>query len=217
MADLGFLGMRVTGSWPANVQPENYRQLLLLFNPNGTAPLLAIQSFLKTESTDDITIHWATKTLATQRATGTAGSFVYTDSALATPYVSGGVAGNILYVKVTLAFSNHFRAGHTVLARLSTDYRKDTHARVVAVTKNGASSYVTIKLREADPVSGGLALVDTLLVIGNSSDEAGTAPASISYDPEQLDNLCQTFWTTLEISRRMLNTKLRFFDAYQEL
>lgn len=217
MADLGFLGMRVSGSWPTNVQPENYRQMLMLFNPNGMAPLLAVQSFLKSETTDDVTIHWATKTLATQRATGTAGSFVYTDSALSSAYVSGGAVGNTLYVKTSLAQNKHFRAGHTVLLRLSTDYRKDCRAIVVATHQNGASSYVAVKLREADPVSGGLALVDTLLVIGNSNPEAGNAPSSISYDPEQFDNYCQTFWTTLEISRRMLNTKLRFFDAYQEM
>lgn len=217
MADLGFMGMRVTGSWPANVQPENYRQMLLLFNPNGMAPLLAIQSFLKNETTDDITIHWSTKTLATQRATGTAGSFVYTDSALSSAYVSGGVAGTMVYVKVSLAQSKHFRPSHTVLLRLSTDYRKDCRGIVRSVFYNGASSYISVELRQADPVSGGLALVDTILVIGNSSAEAGTAPAAISYDPEEFTNLCQTFWTTLEISRRMLNTKLRPFDAYQEL
>lgn len=217
MADLGFLGMRVTGSWPENVQPENYRQMLMLFNPNGMAPLLAVQSFLKQEKTDDPTIHWYTKTLATQRATGTAGSFVYTDSLLSSAYTSGGVAGTVVFVKTSLAQCKHFRAGHTVMLRLSTDYRYDCRGIVNDVSHNGASSYVSVTLREADPISGGLALVDTILVIGNSNAEAGSAPSAISYDPAPFDNKCQIFWTTLEISRRMLNTKLRAFDAYQEL
>lgn len=214
--DLGFLGMRTTGTWPVNVQPENYRQMLLLFDPNGMMPLTAFQSFSKSEVTDDPTIHWHTKTMATQRATGTAGSFVYTNPTLATPYVSGGTAGTIVYVKTSLAQNNHFIPGHTVLLRLSTDYRYDTHGRVVQVVKNGANSYAAVKLRQNDPISGGLALVDTILVIGKSNPEGGTAPASVSYDPEAFENKCQIFWTTLSISRRMINTKLRSFDAYQE-
>ena len=46
-----FLGMRGTGDWVTNQRPENWRQTLLRLYPNGKAPLTAILSMLKSEST----------------------------------------------------------------------------------------------------------------------------------------------------------------------
>ncbi len=129
MADLGFLGMRATGDWPANVEPENFRMGLLLFFPNGKAPLTAIQSAMGSKSSSSHTIHWFTKTLATQRATGTAGSFIYDDEALSTAYTAAtGVADTVLYAKMTVALSAHFLAEQTVLLRDANDYVADSSA-----------------------------------------------------------------------------------------
>lgn len=216
MADLGFLGMRATGDWPDNVEPENFRMGLLLFYPNGKAPLTAINSAMGSRVATSHTVHWFTKTLATQRATGTAGAFVYDDTALATPYSAAtGVAGTVVYVKMTLAFSGHFRAGQTVLLRDADDYRADTHGYVINVTQAAASSYVSVQLREAD--SQDLATVDTLLVIGNSNTEGGVIPEAISYDPEEFTNIMQITRQPLDISGSEIVEENRTGDPYMEL
>jgi hypothetical protein len=216
MADLGFLGMRATGDWPTNVEPENFRMGLLLFYPNGRAPLTGIQSAMGSQPATSHTIHWFTKTLATQRATGTAGAFVYDDMALTTAYSAAtGVADTVVYVKVTLAQSAHFRVGHQVMLRDADDYRADTQGEVTNVTENGASSYVSVKLDEADQQD--LATVDTLLVIGNVNDEGGTIPEALSYDPEEFTNIQQIFRTPMDISGSDIVEESRIGNFEMEL
>jgi hypothetical protein len=48
-----FLGMRGTGSWATDQRPKSYRELILMLYPNGTAPLTAIMSKLKSEVVTD--------------------------------------------------------------------------------------------------------------------------------------------------------------------
>jgi hypothetical protein len=214
--DLGFLGMRATGDWPTNVEPENFRMGLLLFFPNGRAPLTAINSAMGSQVSTSHTIHWFTKTLVKQRATGTAGAFVYDDAALSVAYsAASGVADTVVYVKVTLDESTNFRVGHDVLLRDANDYAADTHGEVSDVVENGSSSYVAVKLDEADQKD--LAAVDTLLVIGSSHAEGAAIPEALSYDPEEFTNIEQIFRNALDISGSEIAEETRIGDPYLEL
>ena len=87
----GFLGMRGTGDWATDQRPLNWREMILYLYPNGMAPLTAMLSKLKTETTNDPQFHWWTKSLANQAGAVTG---VYTDSALSISYVSGGTSGD---------------------------------------------------------------------------------------------------------------------------
>jgi hypothetical protein len=209
----GFLGMRGTGDWATDQRPMNWRDSILYLYPNGDAPLTALTAKMKSEKTDDPQFHWWTKGLPTQRATLTE---VYTDAALSSAYSTGGVAGTVLYGKVSAADSTHFRIGHQVIFRLSTSYLYDINAKVVAVVANGASSYVACKLLQAD-ASNYVASADTLLVIGNINAEGAPMPDAITYDPTKYYNYTQIFRTPLEITRTARKTKLRTGDAYKEM
>ncbi len=135
-------------------------------------------------------------------------------------YVSGGVAGSVLYIKCSEADSDHFRAGHQVLLRDQSDYEVDVNAKVMAVQKNGASSCITVKLLEADTTtaqSHDISDADRLLVIGNINPEGATMPDAISYDPVKIYNYTQIFRTSLDITRTARQTKLRTGDAYKEM
>lgn len=212
--DLGFLGMRAAGEWPTNVQPENFRQGILLYYPNGKAPLTAIMSAIRTETIDDTTHHWFSKTLATQRAT-LRDSGVYDDAALSVAYSGAtGTEGTIVYCKVSAAQANHFNEGKTVLLRESTDYNSDTHGKVVDVKLDGNDSYVAVKLREDDP--NDLAGADTLMVIGNSNPQGGPSPEAIGYDVEEQTNITQIFKNALDLSGTAISVRYRTGDAYQE-
>src|SRR5690554_2956834 len=64
-------GLRDTSNFVANQRPENWRQTLLLLYPNsaeaGKAPLTALTSLMKEESTDDPVFHWWEKALDDRR------------------------------------------------------------------------------------------------------------------------------------------------------
>ena len=134
-------------------------------------------------------------------------------------YVSGGVAGSILYMRMSADDVAHFRAGHQVLLRDASNYAVDVNAKVIAIAVNGASSYIQVKLLEADDNGGAndLSDCDVALIIGNINAEGATMPSSISYDPVKLYNYTQIFRTPLSITRTARKTRLRTGDAYKEM
>src|SRR3990170_2811715 len=97
---MAFLGMRGTGDWVSNQRPENWREMMLYLYPNGKAPLTALMSKMSSEKTDDPIFHWWQKLLPDQRGTITG---VYTDVGLSSAYTSGGIAGDIIYLKMSAA------------------------------------------------------------------------------------------------------------------
>ena len=213
----GFLGMRGTGDWVTDQRPKNWREMILRLYPNGTAPLTAILSKMKSEKTDDPEFNWWTKPFPSQRATITG---IYTNVTLVTAYVSGGVAGDYLYVKMSADDCKQFRVGHQVLLRDASDYSLDVVVKVTARSLNGASSYITVKLLEADDNSGfahDLSDADVAMIIGNINPEGGVMPSGISQDPEKFSNYTQISRTPLSITRTARETKLRTGDAYQEM
>ncbi|MFA5448190.1 MAG: DUF5309 family protein [Sphaerochaeta sp.] len=210
---MAMFGMRGTGDWVTDQRPKSWREAILYLYPNGDAPLTALMSMVSSESPSDPEFYWWTQTFPTQKATVTG---VYTDTGLGTGYASGAAAGTVLYFKMSAADIAHFRVGHQVLCRDASDYTVDVNGKVVARTVNGDSSFVGVRLLEADDNStaGDLSDCDTLLVIGNINPEGGAMPQAVAYDPAKLYNYTQIFRTPLSITRTAMKTRLRTGDAY---
>ena len=209
-----FFGLRATDDFTVTGQrPENWREMILYLYPNGDAPLTALMAKMQNESTDDAHYHWYTKSLPSQSA-ALVDAAVYTDSGLSAAYVSGGVAGDTVYLKVSAANLIQFRVGHQVLIRDESDLTVDVTAKVTA---KGAA-YLTCYLLEDDDNSsaGDLSDADYVLIIGNSNAEGAQIPDAISYDPTEHENYTQIFRTPLEITRTARKTKLRTGEAYKE-
>src|SRR5210317_853988 len=51
-------GLRGTGDWGTDERPKNFREMILWRNPNGSAPLTALMSKMRTQSTDDPEFAW---------------------------------------------------------------------------------------------------------------------------------------------------------------
>lgn len=209
------LGMRGNADWVTDQRPKNWRETILLLWPNGTAPLTAMLAAMGSERVNDPEFNWWTKVLATQ---GGAVTNIYTDVAMSVAYVSGGVAGDVLYVKVAAAVADEVRAGHQVLLRDASDLDVDVNAKVVSVIINGASSQVAAKLLEADDnsTSGDLSDADTLLVVGSINAEGAVMPDAIAYDPVKWYNYTQIFRTPMSMTRTAMKTRLRTGDAVKE-
>ena len=213
----GFLGMRGTGDWATDERPKAWREAILFLYPNGDAPLTAILSKMGEEKVSDPEFNWWTKTLPAQAGAITA---IYTDFAMSSVYTSGGVAGQIVYVKVAEAVADEFRVGHQVLLRDSSNYTVDVNAKVLAVNKNGALSCITVRLLEADDNgsnSNDLSDADRILIIGNINPEGAYMPTGISYNPTKYNNYTQILRTPLSITRTARETKYRTGDKYKEM
>jgi hypothetical protein len=180
-------------------------------------PLTAIISKLGSEKLTDAEFNWWTKNLPAQSATVT-GRF--TNSLLTSAYVSGGVKGDIIYLKMSEAGCKEFRIGHQVVMRKNTDWTLDAVGKVVARSTNGASSYIAVKLLEADDNSthsNTLANCDKVIVAGSINPEGGTMPTGVSYNPVKFTNFSQIFRSPLSITRTARETKYRTGDKYKEM
>lgn len=212
---MSFLGMRGTAGWAANQRPESFRETILYLYPNGMAPLTAMLSMMKNQEINDPVRHWFTKTLQTRSGAITG---VYIDAGLVTAYTSGGVAGDNLYIKMAAATVAHFVVGAQVLLRDASNLDVDVNAKVLARVSNGSSSYLQVKLLEADDnsASNDLSDADTILRIGNINSEGSAVPSSLKYDPVEYTNNCQIFRTPVDMTNTAIATKLRTGDPWKE-
>ncbi|RQW92819.1 MAG: hypothetical protein EHM79_00390, partial [Geobacter sp.] len=210
-----FLGMQTTGGWEANQPLESYREEILFLDPNGTAPLLGMLSKMGAgKPLNSGAYHWYTQVMPEQGGTITD---VCLDSDFTT-YVSGAVAGSILYVRVTatpatgVAQVSEFRPDQLVVLRYSLDDTVDVLARVLSIVVNGTSSYVVVKLVEADDNSArgyNLANADKMYVVGSSHQEGGMPPTGVNYVPTRISSHTMISKDTWKISGSALETELR--------
>ena len=212
----GFLGMRGNGDWVTDQRPLNWRQQILYLYPNGMAPLTAILSMMSSEITTDPQFHWWTQT---QSAIQGAVVGVYTDAAGTVPYVSGGTAGSIVYVKIDAAESQMIREGHQILLRDASNWTLDVNVKVIGVSRGTTYAYLTCRLLEADDNGSGVTLAncDVYKVTGNINPEGGEMPDAVQRNPTKVYNLTQIFRTPLSITRTARKTKLRTGDQYQKM
>lgn len=209
-----FLGMRGTGDWVADQRPMNWRQQVLKLYPNGMAPLTAMLSMMRSEKVDDPQFHWWTQQMA---AIGGAVAGVYTKPDLSSAYVSGGKAGDVVYVAVAATYANSIREGHQILLRDASDYSVDVNGKVIGVAR-GTTAVLAVKLLEDDDNSAShdLSDCDTFKIIGNINPEGGEMPDAIALNPTKVYNYTQIFRTPISITRTAQKTKLRTGDQYQK-
>lgn len=210
--------MRGTGDWVTNQRPENWRQQILYLYPNGMMPLTAILSMMPSERVDDPHFHWWTQ-LNTDIIGDVAN--VYTDAACTTAYVSGGVAGDTVYIRIDDSVANYIRVGHQILLRDASHYDVDVVGEVVFVdVVSGVNlSTVGVKLLEDDDngASTDLSDCDAFKIIGNVNSEGAEMPDAVQRDPEEQYNYTQIFRTPLSITRTARLTKLRTENDYQKM
>ena len=216
MADTYFVGLRGTDDLVANERPQSWRDGILRLFPNGMAPLTALTALMPSEKVTDVMFNWWTQTLTTQRA---AVSVIATDTIGTVLAASSTAAGTVLYLTIPVADSKMFRQGHQVLLRDSTNYNREKTALVNSVTQASATTArIAVSLLEVDAATAltDLRDTDTVLVIGSMNPQGGSRPEAIAQQPEQFFNTTQIFRNSLDLSRTLMETKLRTEQAYQK-
>ena len=209
------LGMRGTWSWVTGQRPDTPRKGMLRLYPNGRVALTAALSMLKREKPKTQRPTWYTKNFPSQAGALTA---VYTDEAMSAAYSAGvNAAGTLLYVKVAAAVANEFRVGHVAELTDSDTPTANTGGEVIAVSVNGASSRITLRLIEATTTTTcNPAAADRIRVIGNANEEASVIPDAVNYNPISMGNYTQIFRTPYEVSGSQLEVELITGDALTE-
>src|SRR5689334_10114845 len=109
-------GLRGTGDWGTDERPKNFREGILRFNPNGTAPILALTSKAGKRTVDDPEFAWwcegnAIIRLQVNGALGATDSLIVVDSADPGATTLGANLGT----------AQHLKPGDVLLAEPTSD------------------------------------------------------------------------------------------------
>jgi len=197
------LGLRGTGSFTVTGQrPENYREKTLQLFPNGTAPLCALLSMLKSEKTDDPKFHWFEKKMPRQRLRiNNSGGYAANATAFTVDATSdaNGITGGY-----------GVRKGHLLLIERT--------GEIVLVNADPSDDTTLGTIVRAFGTTAAAAINDDdwMTVIGTVHEQGGALPSAIGYDPAELNNYCQIFRSPLFMTRTAMKTRLRTGDQIKE-
>lgn len=194
---MAIAGMRGTGDWGTDERPKNFREMILWRNPNGSAPLTALMSKMKTESTNDPEFSWWEEELNALRLTMANGTaYSTTDNTIVvTSNVSSAqdcVAGDVFMVEKTL----------------TTAYDHE----LIVVSSVTDSTTVVFKRAQAGTSAAPIAVSANLTKVGNIFSEGSGAPSAATRNPTKLYNYVQIFKTTYDITNTAKLTKTRTGD-----
>lgn len=194
-------GLRNDENWITNQRPQNWRQTVLMLYPNSAeiskAPLTALTSMMKSESTDDPVFHWFTKALDARRLKlnedlDTTETGIDVDNTFQTALIVK--AGDMVQIEAS-----------GEICRVSADPSANN---LITVTRAMAGTTgIAVTLATSNPY---------INVIGSMFEEGSLPPTSVNYDPAESYNNTQIFRSTLGITRTAAKTRLRTGDAVAE-
>lgn len=197
----GIAGLRGTGlaNWATDERPKNFREMILWRDPNGVAPMTALMSKMASESVDDPEFNWYEEELAPIRlrvsAAATTSEAALAISTLGTFDALDVVAGDILLVEELEGTTYGFE-----VVEVSAN---PTASNSVAITRGAAGTAAN---------TGTIASSTWLLKIGSAFEEGATSPKASSRKPTKLNNLCQIFKTSYNLTNTALETRFRTGD-----
>jgi len=216
MGDVAIPGMIGPGDFTADQRPKDWTQGMLDIDPNGDVILTYLLSILPKVKTVDNDFNWHDRYRPSLTAAATG---IFTDALLSAAYTATDAAvGRVLYIKLAEADAKMFRGGDQLLLRKDLDASVDKNSLVLNRVINGASSYVAVKLLEADEVNHSISLkhMDIVAGAGTAQGVGSPMPDSVTYAPEKYNNRTQIFEESLDLSRTGLKTHLRTGDIYMD-
>lgn len=196
---MAIIGLRTSSNFAADQRPKNWREGILMLNPNGNVPLVALTSAMKKRETDDPEYNWWEKSLQTRILT-----LASSATALTTSNTSLTVTGNAKSVKE----GDVLRVQETgEIMRVVADPTTDLALIVSRAWGDTAATAVDTTAAGKNP---------SLMVIGSVYEEGSAAPTGVNFDPSKRYNYTQIFRNTLEMTRTAMKTRLRTGDAVKE-
>jgi hypothetical protein len=193
------LGLRGTGNFAANEVPENWREGILFYYPNGETPLIALSSQGKSEATDNYRFHWWDKSLPSRRLfVNNAAGYSAAATSIVVDDGAGGSAAALVHAGVVLM-------------------NERTFERMI-VTANPSGDSITVARGKGATAAAAMNNDDALLVIGTAYEDGATAVSGLSFDPVERVNVCQIFQRGVgPLTRRMAKTTLRTGDKFMDM
>lgn len=206
----GIAGLRGTGNWGADERPKNFRDNVLRFNPNGTAPIFALSSRAGKRSTDDPEFSWwaegnAMVRLQVSAAKGSTDTLIEVDSADPTTATLGANYGT----------ATHLKPGDILLVEPVSDAASFT-AELLEVDNVLSDTQFTVRRGAGGTSAASIANDVWLTLIGSAYAEGTGAPRATARNPLKFKNYTQIFKDTYELTGTADKTRTRTGPAWSE-
>ena len=207
---MALAGLRGTGDWGTDERPKNFRQGILRFNPNGTAPIFALTGKARKRTVDDPEFAWWAEgnTLIRLTASGTYGT---SDSTITV----SSVDPTATTLGANWGTATNLKPGDILLVEPAADNATFTNELIEVVTVISDTQFVASRGAggtTAAAITNGL----FLLVIGSAYSEGTSAPEAVSRNPTKFSNFTQIFKDTYEITGTADETTTRTDNGWSE-
>lgn len=206
----GIAGLRGTGDFGTDERPKNFREAILRFNPNGTAPIFALSSKAKTKPTNDPEFAWWAEgnvliRMQVNGAVAAGDTLITVDSADPTSTTLGA----------NLGMASNLKPGDILLVEPAADNATFNH-ELIEVDNVLSDTQFNARRGAGGTTAATIADDRWLTVIGSAYAEGTGVPRAVSRNPIKFNNYTQIFKDTYELTGTLDNTEIRTGDPWSE-
>jgi hypothetical protein len=201
-------GLRGTGDWGTDERPKDFRESILFFKPNGSAPIFAMTSKAGKVTKTDPEFSWWAESMTLVRllvngALGAAATTVVVDSPDPTSTTMGANYG----------VATHLKKGDILLVEPSSDNATFDHELIEVVSVESATSF-TVKRGVGGTTAASIGDNANLTLIGSAYAEGTGLPGAVTRNPIKFSNYTQIFKDPYELTKTADVTKARTGKAW---
>jgi hypothetical protein len=206
----GIAGLRGTGDWGTDERPKNFREGILRFNPNGTAPIFALSSKSGKKSVNDPEFSWWSEgnvltRLQVNGAVAAADTLIVVDSADPTAST----------MSANLGTATNLKPGDLLLVEPAIDAATYNN-EIIEVDNVISDTQFVVKRGAGGTTPASIANDIWLTLIGSAYAEGTGIPRAVSRNPLKSFNYIQIFKDTYELTGTADKTDTRTNNNYSE-
>jgi len=206
----GIQGLRGTGDWGTDERPKDFREGILRFNPNGTAPIYALSSRAgKRKTTDPEFAWWAEGNviirLQVNGALASGDTLISVDTADPTAST----------LSANLGTATNLKPGDILLCEPAVD-SATFNQELIEVDTVMSDTQFTARRGAGGTTAASIADNIWLTVIGSAYAEGTGVPRAVTRNPIKFKNFIQIFKDTYELTGTADKTKTRTNNNFSE-
>ena len=206
----GIAGLKGTGDWGTDERPKSFREGILRFNPNGTAPIFALSSKAKKRSVTDPEFAWWAEGNVLIRLQASA-----TLSATDTLITVNSADPTSTTLGANLGTATNLKPGDILLIEPATD-SATFNQELIEVDDVLSDTQFTAKRGAGGTTAGAITTSGFMTVVSSAYAEGTGVPRSVSRNPIKFLNYIQIFKDTYELTGTADKTVTRTNNNYSE-
>ena len=208
----GIAGLRGTGDWSTDERPKDFRESILFYNPNGTAPIFALTGKAGKKTVTDPQFFWWSEPNTLWRGL-TSGAMLSTDTTVtlaASTDPTNTTPGNLW------SAGTHLKQGDLLYIEPATDGPQfgQGFQEIVQVDTVLSDTQFTILRGAGGTTAAAIPSGNFLSLIGSAFAEGTGAPRAVTRNPIKYTNFTQIFKDTYELTGTVTETFARTGDPW---